>query len=83
VPDIDPRKHRLMIHGIVDRPLTFTMEELKRLPYVTRVHFIESLGNHHKASRKTVQETHGLSSSAEWTEAFLPASPPVKLFYPF
>ena len=32
VPDIDPREHRLMIHGMVDRPLVFTMEELKRLP---------------------------------------------------
>ena len=34
VPDIDPREHRLMIHGMVDRPLIFTMDELKRLPYV-------------------------------------------------
>ena len=36
VPDIDPKEHRLMIHGMVDRPLTFTMDELKRLPYVSR-----------------------------------------------
>jgi sulfane dehydrogenase subunit SoxC len=34
-----------MIHGMVDRPLTFTMDELKRLPYVSRIHFIECLGN--------------------------------------
>ena len=45
VPDIDPREHRLMIHGMVDRPLIFTMDELKRLPYVSRIHFIECLGN--------------------------------------
>ncbi len=45
VPDIDPHEHRLMIHGMVDRPLIFTMDELKRLPYVTRIHFIECLGN--------------------------------------
>ena len=36
VPDIDPNEHRLMIHGMVDRPLVFTMDELKRLPYVSR-----------------------------------------------
>src|SRR5215471_276532 len=35
VPDIDPREHRLMIHGMVDRPLVFTLDELKRLPYVS------------------------------------------------
>jgi DMSO/TMAO reductase YedYZ molybdopterin-dependent catalytic subunit len=45
MPDIDPRGHRLMIHGMVDRPLTFTMEDLKRLPSVTRLHFIECAGN--------------------------------------
>src|SRR4051812_28677017 len=67
VPDIDPREHRLMIHGMVDRPLVFTMEELKRMPYVSRIHFIECLGNRAKRTHKTVQETHGLTSCAEWT----------------
>jgi sulfane dehydrogenase subunit SoxC len=67
VPDIDPREHRLMIHGMVDRPLVFTMEELKRLPYVTRIHFIECLGNRARPTHKNVQETHGLTSCAEWT----------------
>jgi len=67
VPDIDPREHRLMIHGMVDRPLVFTMEELKRLPYVSRIHFVECLGNRARPTHKTVQETHGLTSCAEWT----------------
>src|SRR5271165_4586763 len=67
IPDIDPKEHRLMIHGMVDRPLIFTMEELKRLPYVSRIHFIECLGNRAKPTHKTVQETHGLTSCAEWT----------------
>ncbi len=67
VPEIDPQSHRLMIHGMVDRPLTFTMEELKRLPYVSRVHFIECNGNRARATHKTVQDTHGLTSCAEWT----------------
>ena len=44
VPDINPQEHRLMIHGMVDRPLIFTVEELKRLPYVTRTHFLECSG---------------------------------------
>src|SRR6266481_2573740 len=67
IPDIDPREHRLMIHGMVDRPLVFTMDELKRLPSVSRVHFIECLGNRAQARHKTAQETHGLTSCAEWT----------------
>jgi len=67
IPDIDPKEHRLMIHGMVDRPLIFTMDDLKRLPSVTRIHFIECAGNRSTARAKTVQETHGLSSCAEWT----------------
>src|ERR1700693_4832560 len=67
LPDIDPREHRLMIHGMVDRPLVFTMEELKRLPYVSGIYFVECLGNRARPTHKTVQETHGLTSCAEWT----------------
>jgi sulfane dehydrogenase subunit SoxC len=67
VPDIDPREHRLMIHGMVDRPLTFTLDELKRLPYVSRIHFVECLGNRANPTHKTVQQSHGLTSCAEWT----------------
>src|ERR1019366_7940214 len=36
IPEIDPRQHRLMVHGMVDRPLILTREELKRLPSVSR-----------------------------------------------
>ena len=67
VPDIDPQEHRLMIHGMVDRPLIFTVDEMKRLPYVTRTHFLECIGNRAKATHKTVQETHGMTSCSEWT----------------
>lgn len=67
MPDIDPQEHRLMIHGMVDRPLTFTMEDLKRLPSVTRTHFIECAGNSSRSDRRTAQETHGMTSCAEWT----------------
>ena len=71
IPEIDPREHRLMIHGMVDRPLTFTMEDLKRLPSVTRLHFIECAGNRASRRAKTVQESHGMTSCAEWTGVLL------------
>src|SRR5437762_5727008 len=71
VPDIDPRQHTLLIHGLVDRPLTFTMEDLKRLPSVTRLHFIECAGNRHNGRQKNVQESHGMTSCAEWTGVLL------------
>ena len=57
VPDIDPAEHRLMIHGMVDRPLIFTMDELKRLPSITRLHFMECAGNRANRRHTTVQET--------------------------
>ena len=60
-----------MIHGMVDRPLIFTMDDIKRLPYVTRVHFLECIGNRSKPTHKTVQETHGMTSCSEWTGVLL------------
>lgn len=71
VPDIDPKEHRLMIHGMVDRPLIFTMDDLKRMPFVTRQHFVECAGNRAKITQKTVMETHGLTSNAEYTGVLL------------
>jgi sulfane dehydrogenase subunit SoxC len=72
-PDIDPREHRLMIHGMVDRPLIFTLEDLKRLPSVTRIHFVECAGNSsplHYRMKKTpmsIQSVHGETSCSVWT----------------
>jgi len=45
VPDIDPTKHRLLIHGMVKRPLIFTVEALLRYPMISRTHFLECSGN--------------------------------------
>lgn len=67
VPNIDPVDHRLLIHGLVDREIIFTMEDLWRLPSVSRFHFVECAGNRASSRHTTVQETHGLSSCAEWT----------------
>jgi sulfane dehydrogenase subunit SoxC len=71
MPDIDPKQHTLLIHGLVDRPLTFTMEDLKRLPSVTRLHFIECAGNRHNGKHRNVQESHGMTSCSEWTGVLL------------
>jgi sulfane dehydrogenase subunit SoxC len=77
VPMIDPREHRLMIHGLVERPLVFTMEELLRMPSISRVHFLECSGNSAaewaKPTGRTAQEIHGLLSNAEWTGVALSA----------
>ena len=37
----DPTRHELILHGMVQRPRTFTIAELGRFPSVTRFHFIE------------------------------------------
>jgi sulfane dehydrogenase subunit SoxC len=70
-PDLDPRQHRLLIHGMVDRPLVFTLEELKRFPSVSRILFLECPGNTGKTALEdgaaTVQQTHGKTSCSEWT----------------
>jgi sulfane dehydrogenase subunit SoxC len=69
--EIDPQQHRLMIHGLVERPLIFTMEELKRFPAVSRIHFIECVANtaptRGRAEEERVQERFGKTSCSEWT----------------
>jgi sulfane dehydrogenase subunit SoxC len=72
VPTIDPATHTLTIHGLVDRPLAFTPEELKRLPSVSRIFFLECSGNSGSEWRRgggesDVQRAHGLTSCSEWT----------------
>jgi sulfane dehydrogenase subunit SoxC len=71
VPKIDPDEHRLVIHGLVDRPLIFTMDELMRFPSVSRIHFLECSGNTQNwksgNAKWTVQDTHGLLMCCEWT----------------
>lgn len=75
VPEIDPAAHTLMVHGLVGRPLVFSMDELKRMPAATRVLFIECSGNSSSewlgAGAPSVQRTHGLTSCSEWTGVWL------------
>ncbi len=71
VPEIDPQKHQLVIHGMVKQPLVFSMSDLMKYPSVSRFYFMECSGNGLtdwlKAASKTVQQTHGLLSCAQWT----------------
>ena len=71
VPDIDPSKHRLLIHGMVDRPVVLTMDEIKALPSTSRILFVECQGNTQLEWRaptgKSVVDTHGATSCSEWT----------------
>jgi sulfane dehydrogenase subunit SoxC len=71
VPDIDPAQHKLLIHGRVARPLILTVDEIRRLPSESRIHFIECSGNGRSEwgpkTAPTAQRSHGLASCAEWT----------------
>jgi sulfane dehydrogenase subunit SoxC len=66
-PDIDPRLHRLRIYGMVSRPLVFTMDELKRLPSVSRIHYIECIANSPVPDGKNLEQMHGMIACSEWT----------------
>ncbi|MGA0919139.1 MAG: sulfite dehydrogenase [Gemmatimonadaceae bacterium] len=72
IPAIDPERHTLTIHGLVDRPLTFTLDDLKRFPQVVRTYFIECSGNGRASYRDpkpemTPQKVSGMISTSEWT----------------
>lgn len=71
IPDIDPEKHTLLIHGLVERPLLFTMADLRRMPSVSRIHVLECGGNSgsewQPKTGPDVQRSYGLASCSEWT----------------
>jgi sulfane dehydrogenase subunit SoxC len=69
VPAVDPKSYALLVHGMVDRPMMFTLAELKRFPSVTRVSFLECSGNFNRNAppETTPQQLAGLTSTSEWT----------------
>ncbi|GAA4411785.1 sulfite dehydrogenase [Quisquiliibacterium transsilvanicum] len=73
--DIDPSQHRLMVMGLVREPRVFTMDDLMRLPSVSRIHFIECGANTGmewgNVAVPTVQYTHGMLSCGEYTGVML------------
>ena len=71
-PDIDPKEHRLLIHGMVARPLMFTVDSLLRYPMTTRTHFIECSGNSNRGltpqpAQVPAGAIHGNAACSEWT----------------
>ena len=71
IPNIDPATHRLVIQGMVERPLQLTVAEIKRLPSLSRILLVECGGNSGSewaaTTGATVQRSHGLASCSEWT----------------
>ena len=76
VPEIDPGKHQLVIHGLVKRSLAFDLDSLLRYPMVNRIMFIECSGNSFfqtfaEAQQLPVGMLNGLVSCSEWTGVML------------
>jgi sulfane dehydrogenase subunit SoxC len=72
VPDIDPARHELIVHGMVRRPLVFTVDALMRYPTISRIYFLECTGNSLAgwtgvSPAGPLGRMHGLLSCAEWT----------------
>jgi sulfane dehydrogenase subunit SoxC len=71
VPDIDPAKHELLIHGLVEQPLVYTLDDLKRFPASSHIYFVECSGNsgseYSGNPAPDPQQSHGLASCSEWT----------------
>jgi sulfane dehydrogenase subunit SoxC len=72
IPDIDPSRHELVIHGLVKRPLAFSVETLMRYPMESQVRFVECSGNSGSFNQPEPQQTtagglNGLLSCSEWT----------------
>jgi sulfane dehydrogenase subunit SoxC len=72
VPDIDPKEHQLLLHGLVSRPLKFSVDALSSYPMTTRIHFLECAGNSlRNLAPQPLQvpagAIHGNMSCSEWT----------------
>jgi len=69
VPTIDPSRHTLVLHGLVDRPTEYTLADLQRFPAISRIMFLECSGNTawgEGPPDSTAQSLHGLTSTSEW-----------------
>ncbi len=72
IPDIDPDRHELIIHGMVERPIKLSVDALSNYPTETHNYFLECSGNSSRlwADKPTASHldlTHGLVSGSEWT----------------
>lgn len=72
VPAMDPGKYELLIHGMVDKPIVFSLSDLKRFPSVSRIAFLECSGNFRTGKvEMSPQDICGLTSQSEWTGVML------------
>jgi len=75
LPEINPAEHRLMIHGLVDRPIILSVEDLQRFPSTSMIRFLECPANGgmewRGAQMDKLQFTHGMLSCCEWTGVLL------------
>lgn len=71
IAEVDPAKHRLMINGLVDRQLVFTMDDIKRMPRTNRIYFLECAANSgmewRGAQLNGCQFTHGMIHNVMYT----------------
>ena len=72
VPDIDPTRHELLVHGLVRQALRFGVDDLLRYPMRSHLVFIECGGNsnagwHAEPIQRPAGSFHGLVSCSEWT----------------
>ncbi len=71
VAAVEPSSHRLMINGLVDKPMVFTMEDLMRFPRVNRFAFLECAANSgmewRGAQLNGCQFTHGMVHCVQYT----------------
>ncbi|MCB2010416.1 MAG: molybdopterin-dependent oxidoreductase, partial [Geminicoccaceae bacterium] len=71
IAEVDPSRYRLMINGLVDRQLVFTLDDLRRFPRVNRVHFLECAANSgmewRGAQLDGCQYTHGMIHNVMYT----------------
>ena len=69
--EINPADHRLIIHGLVDKPLIFTVADIMRMPRTNRMHFLECAANSgmewRGAQLNGCQFTHGMVHNVMYT----------------
>jgi len=72
---IDPKEWRLMIHGLVEKEIVLTLDQLKKYPSETRIYFIECPANGSTGWRgpqfNNLQFMKGMMSCAAWTGVML------------
>ena len=71
IAEVEPNDYRLMLHGLVDKPLIFSLQDLMRLPRVNKIYFLECAANSgmewRGAQLNGAQYTHGMVHCVQYT----------------